>query len=393
VLAAALLLACLATEGGGVTETGQSSATTVSTPSESSPAAGACGALARCREQPPASPSIEVGGSAPDTPETTSTSTSTANPNPTPTATVPDPDASPSFLDRSHAMLEHGIFDRVAWFDRMFADDGNVDFGRNDSALRWQNEVRLDDDHGVAYRSGVRIDLRLPQVESWFRRWRIIVYAENLANQATLLAEDPSNPALSSGTGPGRAAAELRYDVFRAVLAHVDLGGGIRMEFPPGAFVRSRFRSTLRLSPITLGRVTTAGFFDTQQRLGNANQLEVEQQLGRTWLLRWNNVATITQVSRGWEWGTEAALMNALSATRALSLSGGLVGFTEPRAAVKQYRVALRVRRDAWRRWVFVEAEPDISWIRDDLLGTRRRVLGLTFRLEVHFEGNPEAAR
>jgi len=268
-----------------------------------------------------------------------------------------------------------------------------VDFGRNDSALRWQNEVRLADDRGVAYRSGVRIDLRLPQVESWFRRWRIIVYAENLANQATLLAEDPSNPALTSATGPGHAAAELRYDVFRAVLAHVDLGGGIKMEFPPGAFVRSRFRSTLRLTPITLGRVTTTGFFDTQQRLGNANQLELEQQLGPTWLLRWNNVATITQVSRGWEWGTETALMKALSPTRALSLSGGLVGFTEPGAVVKQYRVALRVRTDAWRRWVFVEAEPDISWIRDDLLATRRRVLGLTFRLEIHFQGNPETAR
>ena len=41
-------------------------------PVVSSPAAGACGASARCRERPPASPSIEVGGSAPDTPESTS---------------------------------------------------------------------------------------------------------------------------------------------------------------------------------------------------------------------------------------------------------------------------------------------------------------------------------
>ncbi len=43
-------------------------ATPTPTPSVSSPAAGACGASARCRERPPASPSIEVGGSAPDSP-------------------------------------------------------------------------------------------------------------------------------------------------------------------------------------------------------------------------------------------------------------------------------------------------------------------------------------
>jgi predicted dithiol-disulfide oxidoreductase (DUF899 family) len=53
---------------------------------------------------------------------------------------------------------------------------------------------------------------------------------------------------------------------------------------------------------------------------------------------------------------------------------------------VNAYRLATRLRRDVWRRWLFLEAEPDLTWRRDELTNARRRVPGITFRLEVHFD-------
>jgi len=65
--------------GGG---RGMKAATPTPTPTATStPAAGACGASARYRERPRASPSIYVGGSPPDTPESTATPISTTKDN------------------------------------------------------------------------------------------------------------------------------------------------------------------------------------------------------------------------------------------------------------------------------------------------------------------------
>jgi len=54
--------------------------------------------------------------------------------------------------------------------------------------------------------------------------------------------------------------------------------------------------------------------------------------------------------------------------------------------AVDRYRVFARYRRDFFRRWIFVELEPELGWPWSVDRGRHREIAG-TVRLEVQFQG------
>jgi hypothetical protein len=68
-----------------------------------------------------------------------------------------------------------------------------------------------------------------------------------------------------------------------------------------------------------------------------------------------------------------------------VALLGSASGASDAGAVVERWRVATRLRRDAFRRWIFLELEPEGTWTRP-VGGGRKRVLGLTFRVEVQFD-------
>ena len=53
---------------------------------------------------------------------------------------------------------------------------------------------------------------------------------------------------------------------------------------------------------------------------------------------------------------------------------------------VAVYRLFTRVRRDVWRRWLFLELEPEVSWPTAPPLG-RHKEHAVTLRVEVAFDG------
>lgn len=324
------------------------------------------------------------------------TATATAPPTPTSTLTPPTPPAAASdlesLLDRSHDAVTRELADAIGWFDDFFADDERREFERNDSALLLRQELRVEDAPRLAPRTDLRLDLRLPQLGERFRRWHVVVYAQTVANG---VAQDlaslvpfrggAAGPALADPGDPSQGSAELRLDLVRALLAHVDVGGGVHIDLPPGGYVRMRLRSTFGLAPRTLGRVTASAFYDSAQRLGTATHGAVEHRLGAATLLRLDGVASVTGVSRGWEWGGQASALRALDARYAVGASAGLLGHGGGGATIDTYRVATRLRAQAWRDWFYVEVEPEVAWPLDALTLARHRVFAVTFRLDVQF--------
>jgi hypothetical protein len=293
------------------------------------------------------------------------------------------------FLDRSHALVSQGLMDSVAWFDQLFADERNADFQRNGSSVRIQAELKPDTTGAVTPRFGLHLDLALPALEGWFESLRLVVYAQSITNEALGAPENPAAaPLAATETGGGRATAELRYDVLNLLASHVDVGAGVRGEIPPAAFLRTRWRSTLPLGFGALGRFTLAGFYDSTLRLGSAGEATLERPFGRRFLLRWANLASVSEgrSALGVEWRSEGTFTWAPAANRAWRVGGGSSGATRPFAYVNLSRVFVSHRRDLWRRWLFVEIEPDLEWQRDALTGVRRRVGGIAFRTEVYFD-------
>ena len=106
-------------------------------------------------------------------------------------------------------------------------------------------------------------------------------------------------------------------------------------------------------------------------------------------LLRWSNSITIEEKSEkinGWTWGTDLSLLHKISPKSAITFAGGVAGSTRPAWIAQNYRVLVRYRRNVFRKWLFLEGEPDIHWPRKED-GSRKPVWGATLRAQILFTG------
>lgn len=299
------------------------------------------------------------------------------------------PAADNSWVDRTHSRVEKDLFDTVVWFDRFFGDERMMVAERPASFLRWMTELRWDQEEHYTFRGTVRASLRLPRLKD---RWHLMISSESRNDPNAIIPEDPGNPALDIGSHGRRSSTELVYDVLRTPRSILDAGAGVRVKIPPDAFVRTRFQHARPLALDTLGRFTATAYWDALDGLGETNQVDLERWLAPPTLLRWSNSITITETSRWWTWGTQLSLLHKLSRKSAISFAVGASGSTHPSWVATNYQILARYRRNVWRKWLFLEGEPDIRWPRKED-GSRKPVWGATLRVEILFAGvgpNPQ---
>jgi len=299
-----------------------------------------------------------------------------------------------NWVDQAHSGIERGLFATVVWFDSFFGDDRVVLAERPESILRWKSEFRWDEEEDFSFRSSVRASLRLPRLKD---RWRLVFTSESRGDPTAIIPEDPGNPGLDPQSQVRTSSTSLIYDIFRTPRTILDAGVGVKVAIPPNAFVRTRFQHARPVGFRTLGRFTATAYWDARDGFGESNQLAFERWLAPPTLLQWSNSFTIEEKNKddGWAWGTELSLLQKLSPKSAITFSGGVSGTTRPAWIAQDYRVLARHRRNVWRKWLFLEAEPYLHWPRRED-GSRKPVWGATLRVEVVFAGtgpNPRKER
>jgi len=293
------------------------------------------------------------------------------------------PAADNDWVDRTHSWVERDLFDTVVWFDRFFGDERMEVTERPESFLRWMNDLRWDEEERFSFRSTVRASLRLPRLK---KRWRLVISGETRGDPNAVTPEDPGNPGLDIGSRGRTGSTELVYDILRTPRSILDAGAGVRVKIPPDAFLRTRFQYARPLALSTLGRFTATAFWDARDGLGETNQIDLERWIATPTLLRWSNSLSIEEKNNGWTWGTDLSLLQKLSPKSAITFSGGASGSTRPAWIARDYRVLVRYRRNVYRKWLFLEGEPDIHWPRKED-GSRKPVWGATLRAEILFRG------
>jgi hypothetical protein len=294
-----------------------------------------------------------------------------------------------TWVDRYHSKVERDLYDTVVWFDRFFGDERMEVAERPKSFLRWVTGFRWDEEERFTLRSRVRASLRLPRLK---KRWRLVISGETRGDPNVVNPEDPGNPGLDPESRVRTGSTELFYDILRTPRTTLDAGVGVRIKIPPDAFVRTRFQHARPVARDTLGRFTAIAFWSARDGFGESNQADLEHRLSPPTLLRWSNSLVITEKIDGWTWGTELSLLHKLSPKSAITFGGGVSGSTRPAWIAQNYRVFSRYRRNVYRKWLFLEAEPDVHWPRKED-GSRKPVWGATLRAEIQFTGagpNPQ---
>lgn len=299
--------------------------------------------------------------------------------------------------DRTHDFLERSFYRQVVWFDDFFGRVETEDLRPPDYRVRWQNAFRVAGNGRSTFRTSVRANLRLPRISE---RLHLVFSGENEQETAPGLPEDAGNPGFDRTLRRNARLVntELRYNFLRDPGLTFFLGAGVRLRIPPEAFVRARFLYEHRLGNLALLRFGETPFWKDRDGIGETTEVSLERQIGPKMLLLWGNSGTISQRSRGLEWGSELSLLRQLAPDRAVTLAGGAFGTTRPSAVVETWRVYARYRSTILREWLFYELEPEVFWPRSatgEADGGYRAALAGTLRLEVAFRGAAaaEAAR
>lgn len=299
-----------------------------------------------------------------------------------------------NWLDVGHAFIEHRLFAPVLRVDRFFSDERDLEPERARSFIRWRQELRLEQHRSTpAYSITVGANLKFPGLNQQLRRLQVEVTGQTRDAFTALFPGDHTSPGEvpTSDSAFGTADAGLGYRLFETVASgvatHGDLGAGVILRLPPGGYGRARLRFAESLRGRFLTRQAVSGFWRTDTRLGTSASGEVERPLAFSTLARLAGSTTLTQRSRGVEWGTDLSLAGTLKAHIGAQLGFGVSGATRAPVDVDVYRFYLRLRRDFYRKWIFLELDPEYGWPWDAVQG-RRGTWAVLLRLEVQFQGN-----
>lgn len=289
-----------------------------------------------------------------------------------------------SWLDRTHAQMTQRLCEPAAWFDGFFGDPRSLEETPVGTFVRLRNALEWDQSEGWGYGLRVRANIELPRVSD---RVRLLI-----SRDEDLSGELREGPAADESDGQTRLG--LRFIASERLRSQLDFDGTIRVSSSGlNPRLRARYRHVEGLSDTTLLRATQTVFWERSDGFGTTSRLDYEWLPDRDRLVRWSGEGTFSEASDGVDWRTSVVAFQQLDLRTALRAEAGMFGFTRPSFETEEYFVALRLRRQFARPWLFYEIQPEHAWPLDLETGRRRADWRLSFTLEIQFENQRSRER
>jgi hypothetical protein len=304
-----------------------------------------------------------------------------------------------SWLDAGHAYIERTLFQPVLWVDRFFADERDTEPQRSRSFVRVRQEVNFAQfHHGPGFATSFNVNLKLPSLDQRLERFRIEMAGE-ARDAFTALLQGDRNPQGEIVATPeqqyGTTDAGVGVRLWETLQTYADMGAGFLLKLPPGAYVRVRFRFVEPLGGAFLAREALTGFWRSDTQFGATGSAELERPipfaLGALWRLSGTTTITQSQANLGFQWAGDLSLLATLFLRIGGQLGFGASGASKSPVDVDVYRTYLRLRRDVFRKWFFVELAPEYQWNATIVPGHRIGFWDVALRFEVQFQARQAA--
>ena len=263
------------------------------------------------------------------------------------------------------------------WVDNFFGNDER-DLEQAESRLRLRTIYNWDErlDNEIKLRLGGKVSL--PQIS---KRLDLVFRGEDMDDFSDDGAEDPSEErvGLQLQVGP-KDIKKYRFDL--------TVGFGSSGPKPGAKFVyQNAFAEDLNF------RFTQRFTYDLGEGGYGSSRFVLDKALGDRELVRAYNRFLYGEKTNGTEW------FSSLSYARGWGGDSGRVGATwlyvgadgqtEPYDFVKNYKVGVRFRRQAYRDFLFWEVEPSYNWRIDEPYFGREGAWRIELRLEFLLFDNP----
>lgn len=177
-----------------------------------------------------------------------------------------------------------------------------------------------------------------------------------LTRQRRLLEERPEDRSFFAGLGV-------------PVIEGVDFRLGFRGGLKP--YGQVRYRRPWELANRDLVEFRQTVFWALSEHFGSTTVLSYEHPISSTLALRWLNGATITQVSKNFEWSSVLGTYRSFGGPRLLSLEGLISGKPGTGVNISDYGLQVRWEQSVHRDWLLGEVTVGHFWPRKDAASER----------------------
>ncbi len=178
--------------------------------------------------------------------------------------------------------------------------------------------------------------------------------------------------------GLGGATSSLEKSRFR-------FNVGVKLSSSPQLYGKGQYRLYFPLGTDRLGRFRQTVFWMSRDGFGTTTNLDLEQQFGGRYLLRWEGSGTLSEISQGVEWYTAVSFFQELWEDLAARYTTWVRGATDAPVETNEYGFQVLLRKRMFRKWFFGQAGAGVSWIRDHPWERRKASIGVTVGVEMQF--------
>ncbi len=282
-------------------------------------------------------------------------------------------EATVGWMDSSQSYATEKAQDQAERVDAYFGTP-NYELEAPESQLRLDLTTDWDQQDGNNNNIRLRGKIQLPRVSKRLN----VVFNEESGDEL-----DPR----TSGEPVRDDSFGLLYRVSEGENSRFDLTMGISWNhLRPGA----RYRYQGALGEANTYRFTQRLQYEDSEGAYATSQIELNRLLDQNTILRLNNRAVYGEETAGTEWISRLSLFQRTHTVNrnhvmGISYFGAVNGVTDP-DYVKNYRLGVLLRRQVYRKYLFLELEPAYNYRKQDPEDKRQFAWSVALRLQIALE-------
>jgi hypothetical protein len=285
-------------------------------------------------------------------------------------------------LDRTRRVLEQIACTTALWLDGMFGDLYHVDsaraaYGRIESSYFYSGYY--------GHRTRLRVDMRadFPNISrrltGFFGRDDDEAFVRDRSERFALRSQFPEIE------DQDEWLAGLGYSLPGNQSFRSDFRIGLRGLRHPRLFVQNRVGYIAFADNNDLLYLRTTPFWNTEDGFGITSGVDVSHVINDTRLLRWANVATLSQDTEGLDWRSSVIHYQALQERRGIAYEAFIRGATGAAVDAEEYGTRVVFRHPMFGRRLYGQWVAGYTWPKTERGESREGTYGAGLGLELPF--------
>jgi len=277
-----------------------------------------------------------------------------------------EPEEQLGSLDARRAKLDNRAQDLAYWLDGFFGDP-QYDLDKPESVVRLIAITDWDEEDGTDFKFRLRGKVQLPNVS---KKLNLVFRGEESDDDEELERYDDSvslEYKLSEGTR-SKFDATIGYS-----------SRGVR----PGV----RYRNEGPLTRNSSYRWVQQLQYTSKDGVYTTTRIDFNRSFGENYGIRWDSRGIYGEETDGIEWRSKISLRQRVGVDTdrpmAVSYFAAVKGVTQDEEFTKNYKVGVRIRRQVYKDYLFLELEPAYNWRRKEFEDDRENIFSLNIKLEM----------